>query len=111
MAYDEGAAQRIREILEDIQGITERKMFGGIAFMLYGNMCCGVLKEDLVLRLGEEGSNQALKEKHVRNMDFTGRPMKSMVYVSPEGYDDDDDLKKWVTRSVEFAQSLPKKKK
>lgn len=76
MAYDETLAAKGGEILAENVEVSRRKMFGGIAFMAGGHMCCGVIKDDLVLRLGTEAANQALKEPHVRPMDFTGRPMK-----------------------------------
>ena len=83
MAYDEMLADRVRAAITALDGnVTERKMFGGLAFLLEGNMCCGVLGDRLVLRLGAE----ALREPHTRPMDFTGRAMASMMYVAPEGY-------------------------
>ena len=81
MAYDLRLADRIRDCLLPVAGVTERKMFGGIAFMVNGNMCCGVIQDLLLLRLGNEGSAQALEEKHTRLMDFTGQKIKSMVFV------------------------------
>lgn len=110
MAYDEQLAARVRKLLKRRKGYSERKMFGGICFMLHGNMCCGVTHSDLMLRLGPERAPQALKQPHTREMDFTGRPMKGMVYVEPAGYEDDYDLKSWVTQSAAFASSLPPKK-
>ena len=84
-------------------------MFGGIAFMLGGNMCCGVNGKDLMLRLGEEGAASALAERHARPMDFTGKPLKSMVYIGPAGTRADGDLRAWVGRAVKFARTLPAK--
>lgn len=109
MAYDEELAARVRHVLRRRRGITERKMFGGVAFMLKGNMCCGVLDDVLILRLGPELAAEALEEPHTREMDFTGRPMKSMIYVEPAGYESDEDLREWVDFAVEFAKSLPAK--
>ena len=109
MAYDEGLAERVRGVLLEVDGILEKKMFGGLAMMLNGNMCCGVLDEDLLVRLGKEGAAQALTEPHVREMDFTGKPMRTMVYVAPEGVASDEDLASWVLRGVRFASSLPPK--
>ena len=77
--------------------------------MLGGNMCCGVVKTNLMLRLGPDGAAEALEEPHTREMDFTGRPMKSMIYVEPEGYEHDCDLESWVGRAAKFAASLPAK--
>jgi len=109
MAYDDAVVERVRSVLKRRKGISERKMFGGMAFMLNGNMVCGVNKKDLVLRLGEERAAQALKEPNTREMDFTGKVLKSMVYVSPAGYKSDDQLKAWVKRAFDFAKTLPAK--
>lgn len=109
MSFDEAVAQRVRSVLARRKGITERKMFGGLAFLLHGNMCCGVLQDQLVLRLGAEGVSDALREPHTRLMDFTGKPMKTMVYVAPLGFADDGQLAAWVKRALAFASSLPAK--
>ncbi len=109
MPYDEGLAERIRSILEEREDVTEKKMFGGLAFMIDGNMCCGVNKEDLMLRLGKDGANAALKLPHARDMDFTGKPLKGFVYVDADGYAEDEDLANWIQRAAEFAGSLPGK--
>jgi TfoX/Sxy family transcriptional regulator of competence genes len=109
MAYDEALADRIRELLSARADVTERRMFGGIAFMLAGNMACGVLGEDLIVRLGEEESEKALYEDGVRPFDFTGRPMKNIVYVSPERTANDAGLAEWVETGADFAASLPPK--
>lgn len=109
MAYDERLAERVRNVLKRRKGFSEKKMFGGICFLLNGNMCCGVTTEELMLRLGPEKAAEALEEPHTREMDFTGRPMKSMVYVMPGGYRDEADLIDWVQRAVKFAGSLPAK--
>ncbi len=84
-------------------------MFGGIAFLVNGNMCCGVTGTALMLRLGKAGADDALSEPHVRPMDFTGKPMSTMVYVDPEGTASEEDLAYWVGRAVAFANSLPGK--
>ena len=109
MAYDEELAARVRKTLARRRGVTEKKMFGGLAFLVQGNMCCGVLKKDLVLRLGKEGTAKALKERHTRKMDFTGRALSSMVYVAPSGYRTDEDLSAWVKRALVFVKTLPPK--
>jgi TfoX/Sxy family transcriptional regulator of competence genes len=109
MAYNEVLAERIRKLLARRKGLAARKMFGGIAFMLNGNMCCGVVDDRIVLRLGKDGSDTALKEPHIEVMDFTGRPIRSMVYLSPGGYAREADLKQGLDRSVKFTSSLPKK--
>jgi hypothetical protein len=84
-------------------------MFGGIAFMLNGNMCCGVVKDDLMVRLAPDRSEEALQLPHARPMDFTGRPMKGFVFVEPAGVATDEALREWVKRGVEFASTLPAK--
>ena len=109
MAYREEVAERIRSVLDRKRDVTERKMFGGIAFLYNGHMCCGVNGEDLMLRLGNDEAAKALTEPHTRPMDFTAKPLKSMVYVNPEGYDADDDLRAWVDRALRFARTLPPK--
>jgi TfoX/Sxy family transcriptional regulator of competence genes len=110
MAYDEALADRIRDALAAREDVTEQKMFGGLAFMVSGNMCCGVIGSDAMLRLGEDGADAALDEPHTRPMDFTGRPMKSMVYVAPAGLADGPSVQRWVDRAVAFATSLPPKR-
>src|SRR5262245_15569120 len=107
MAFDEAVAARVRTALGRTRGVVEQKMFGGIAFLVRGHMCVGVLKDHLVLRLGEEGSAEALAEAHTRPMDFTGKPMKSMLYVDPPGFASAGQLRAWVRRAVAFAGSLP----
>lgn len=109
MAFDESVAARVRKVLARRKGIAEQKMFGGLAFLLDGNMCCGVLRNLLVLRLGEDGAAEALLEPHTRLMDFTGKPMKSMVYVDPAGFATDAALRDWVRRAIAFASALPVK--
>lgn len=84
-------------------------MFGGIAFMLHGKMCCGVVKDDLVVRVGPEQYEKALSQPHARPMDFTGRPLRGFVFVDPTGYKTDKPLAKWVEQAVEFAMTLPRK--
>jgi TfoX/Sxy family transcriptional regulator of competence genes len=106
MAYDECLARRIREMLGKLPGLTERKMFGGIAFMLQGNMACGVTGENLVVRVGRERYQEALTRPHTRPFDMTGRPMKGWVMVAPDGCCSDEDLKKWVQQGVDFAHTL-----
>lgn len=107
MAYDEGVAQRLREVFAARDDVTEMKMFGGIAFMMAGHMCCGVIKDALMARVGPEQYEAALAKPHVREMDFTGKPMKGYVYVAPEGFESDDELKEWVRLCEAFVNSLP----
>jgi len=109
MAYDEKLAERIRSIMKRRKGITEKKMFGGICLLLNGNMIGGVVNDDLMIRVGPDAYEEALKQKHARPMDFTGKPLKGMVYVGPKGVARDEDLKKWLERGLKFGQSLPAK--
>jgi TfoX/Sxy family transcriptional regulator of competence genes len=109
MAYSETLAERVRKILTKQSGIRERKMFGGLCFTLNGNMCCGIMEDHLVLRLGASEAEKALLEPHTRPMDFTGKPMKGMVYVEAEAIVSAPALRKWVMRSVVHAESLPPK--
>jgi hypothetical protein len=109
MAYDEVLADRVRAALAARQELSERKMFGGIAFMVGGNMAVGVIAEDLMVRLDPIDAEKALEEPHTRPMDFTGRPMKGMLFVDPEGTAADEDLAGWVEAGADFAASLPPK--
>lgn len=109
MAYDEGLAERVRDVLAFREDIIEKRMFGGIAFMLGGNMCVGVVRDVLMVRVGADGYEDALVEPHARPMDFTGKPLKGFIYVDPEGVDDDENLQTWIERGVAFAASLPVK--
>ena len=109
MAYDEGLAQRIRERLDDRPGLVERRMFGGLAFLVNGNMAVGVVKGELMVRVGPDAYAATLREPHARPMDFTKRPMKGFVYVSEAGCEEDGDLARWVERGVACAASLPAK--
>jgi len=109
MAYNEELASRIRQALAPRADVMERKMFGGLAYMLAGNMCCGVVGDMLMLRLGNEGAADALKEPHTKPMDFTGKSMKSMIYVGPEGIASPKNLHRWVDRGTDFAATLPPK--
>ena len=111
MAYDEKLLERVRKTLASQAGVSEINMFGGVCFSINGNMACGVQESELVVRVGPEQHDSALKEKHARPMDFTGRPMRGMVYVSQEGCKDSRSLKKWVGRGVRFAGNLPPKEK
>lgn len=109
MAYDTILAQRIKAQIGDKPGFNEKVMFGGIGFMLDGNMACGVNKDDLIVRVGPEAYNDALEQPHAKVFDFTGMPMRGWVMVSPEGTVSDEDLQRWVMMGVDFSSSLPKK--
>jgi TfoX/Sxy family transcriptional regulator of competence genes len=109
MAYDESDAYRVRAALAQHEGVTERKMFGGLAFMVGGHMCCGVMNKHLMVRVGPQQYDAALAQPHAREMDFTGRPMKGMVWVDPPGYATDEDLQAWVEQGLAFVTGLPPK--
>ena len=109
MAYDEKLAQRVRWLLGPIENISERKMFGGLAFMLNGNMCCCIERTNLVVRTGLEQYEEALDRPFARIFDFTGRPMRGFVYVEDTGLEGEAPLRDWVNLAVTFAASLPPK--
>lgn len=109
MAYDEDLADRARDSLSGRDGLTERKMFGGVGFMLGGNMAVGVINEDLIVRLDPADGESALTEPHVREFDYTGRPMKGWVYVGPEITESSPGLLEWVEAGAAHAASLPPK--
>ena len=96
MSYDEKAAERVRKALSGRRNVSEKKMFGGIAFLLNGAMCCGLLKEDLIVRVGAELNAKALGQPHTRPFDFTGKPMAGIVYIAPAGYRSGAALGKWI---------------
>ncbi|MBI2059582.1 MAG: TfoX/Sxy family protein [Nitrospirae bacterium] len=106
MPFSEGLAERVRKVLHSRNGIVEKRMFGGIAFMLNGKMCCGVLKDDLVVRVDPTNQDAMLKERGARPMDFTGRPMKGYLYINPGGCDTAALLRKWLDRAIRFTESL-----
>lgn len=108
MAYDEDLADRVRAVLPAGDQVSERKMFGGLAFMLGGHMFCGIVKDDLMVRLGPDATDRALDEPYVRPMDFTGRPAKGMVFVEPGGLAGAA-LERWVDAAAGYARSLPPK--
>ncbi len=109
MAFDAGLAQRVREILSDRDGITERRIFGGLAFMQHGHMFVGISGSDLMARVGAERHADALALPHVRQMDFTGRPMNGYVYIGADGLSEDRDLKAWVDWCAGFVAGFPPK--
>jgi TfoX/Sxy family transcriptional regulator of competence genes len=109
MAFNEALAERIRQAVARKKGIAERKMFGGIGFLLKGNMLVGVWKESLIVRLDPDEYDDALKEPFVKEFDITGRPMKGWVLVELGGIEDDQELKDWIGRAVKFIGKLPAK--
>jgi len=108
MAYDEDLADRVREVVPADAEVTEQKMFGGLAFLLGGRMFVGIVGSELMVRIGAEAAQRALDSDHVREMDFTGRPMKNMIFVQPAGLDGPA-LERWVTAAAEYARTLPAK--
>lgn len=109
MAFDKAVAERVREALAGAPDVVEKRMFGGIAFMVRGNMCCGVIGDRIMLRVGPKGYETALSRPHAKVMDFTGRPMKGMIYVEPAGFASPRDLGTWIEKAMEFALLLPAK--
>jgi hypothetical protein len=109
VAFDEGLAERIRDHVADDLLMSERKMFGGLCFMSSGNMCFGVIGSDLLVRVGPESYAASLTLAHVREMDLTGRPMRGMVLVDSERLSEDDSLRGWLDRGLDFTDTLPPK--
>ena len=109
MSYDEALAERIRKVLKLRSGVTEKKMFGGLAFLLDGRMFCGIVKDELMARVGPDRYEAALGEPHVRPMDFTGRPATGYVFVAPAGLTSDGDLETWINRGADFLSALRSK--
>jgi len=109
MPYNEKLDARIKKVAAGWKNTTDKKMFGGICHLVNGNMFCGVHKDWLVLRLGEETSREAMTAKHARPFDITGKPMKGWVMVAEEGYKNDEDLQGWLEKAKKFAKTLPAK--
>jgi TfoX/Sxy family transcriptional regulator of competence genes len=111
MAFNAILAERIRHALARCKSIEEKKMFGGLGFLLNGNILVGVWKDSLIARVGQEEAEEALKEPHVREFDITGKAMKGWVMVGPDGVEDDTALKGWLERALQFVRTLPAKGK
>src|SRR5260221_12104861 len=109
MAFDETLAARIRQVLVRKKGMTEKKMFGGIGYLLNGSLLVGVWKDSLIARLGPKQAEAALEEPHVGEFNITGRAMQGWVLVAPQGVEDDDQLKDWIQQAVKFVGKLPAK--
>lgn len=107
MPYDEPLAKRVRGVLDARDDVAERRMFGGLTFMVRRHMCCGVIGDDLVVRLGAEAAAAALDQPHTRPMDFTGRPMKAYVYVAASGVSTKASLRGWIDLALAFTTELP----
>ncbi len=110
MAYSESLADRIRTVLGPKAGVVEKKMFGGVGFLLNGNMLVGVWKTSLIVRVGAEQYDEALAEEHVRLFDITGREMRGWVLVEADGVESDAQLRAWIDRALDFVAELPAKK-
>jgi hypothetical protein len=110
MAFDEGLAERLRQLTGSVHSLSERRMFGGLCFMSSGNMSFGVLGSEIMVRVGPDAYAAALELPHVREMDFTGRSMRGMVYVDSDGIAEDGDLLAWLQRGLTHARSLPPKR-
>jgi TfoX/Sxy family transcriptional regulator of competence genes len=108
VAYDEALAGRVRDLLASEPDVEEKKMFGGITFMVRGQMCCGVLKQDLVVKVETEGWDALLAQPGVRPFDFSGRPMVGMVYVAGSALETEAELQGWVRRGVDYVSAHPK---
>lgn len=109
MAYDKRLAERVQDVLAGQPGLTPRAMFGGICFLINGNMACGIHKDSLIVRVGPGKYPEAISRPHAQVFDLTGRPMKGWVVVSPDGLGDPNDLRSWVDEGVAFAKTLPEK--
>ena len=109
MAYDDGLATRLTDALGERTPFSPRKMFGGLALMVDGNMCIGVMGDDVIARVGPDAKAGALDEPGTRPFDFTGRPMKGWVVVAADHVAEDEDLERWVERCLAFVRSLPPK--
>ena len=109
MAVNEKLVSRIRDVLSDRNDVEENRMFGGIAFMVGGHMCCGPLESDLMVRVGPDRYDSALKRKHATTMEFTGKPMRGFVTVKAEGLRTKRDLTRWVGLGLTFVETLPPK--
>ncbi len=109
MSCDEQLVERVRAVLGRTRGTAERRMFGGVCFTLNGNMACGVVNTDLMVRVGPHRYADALRQPHVREMDFTGRAMKGYVFISAPGIKSNSSLKYWIESGVAYVEALPPK--
>jgi len=109
LSYDRAAAERVRHLLSGRSDVVEKKMVGGLSFLVNGNMCCGITGTALMVRVGAEGREQALREPYVRPMLFVGRALSGFIRIDREGYAADDALASWVQRGLDFVSGLPAK--
>jgi hypothetical protein len=110
MGYDLTTAERVRRILAGRGDVAEKRMVGGLSFAVGGNMCCGVTGSALMIRVGAEARERVLAERHVRTMEFAGRPLSGFVVIDPEGFQTDAALKAWVQRGIDFVATLSTKR-
>ncbi len=108
--YNERLADRLRGALQAVEGVTEKRMFGGLAFLVDGNLCCGVIGDAILVRTGPDLYDTALQEPYTRPMDFTGRVLRNFVYVDPDAVPTDEAIHEIVTRAANYASSLPRKR-
>jgi hypothetical protein len=109
MAFNEALAERIRHGLARKKGIEEKKMFGGVGFLMNGNMLVGVWKNSMIVRVGPDNYEEVLLEPHIKEFDITGKPMKGWLMVEPEGVEDGGQVKAWIQRAFKFVGKLPAK--
>ena len=109
MPYSQSLARRVRELVEKRRGFSEKKMFGGVGFLLHGNMCVGIWQNSLIARVGAEAYDAALTAPHVAEFDITGRPMKGWVMIEADGLETDKQLNAWIEQAIDFVKALPKK--
>jgi TfoX/Sxy family transcriptional regulator of competence genes len=109
LAYSEEVAQRVRSILDEVPGLVEKKMFGGVSYIVNGNMACGVIGEQLIVRMSQDEYTDALTHPHAHVFDMTGRAMKGWVSIDSAGIEKENELRAWVERGLHFAQGLPSK--
>ena len=109
LSYDPEAAERVRQLLSGRDDVVEKRMVGGLSFLVNGNMCCGITGTALMVRVGAEGREQALGQPHVRPMQFGGRALSGFICVEPDGFAADDALARWVQRGLDFVAGLPAK--
>lgn len=110
MGYDQQTAERVRRTLTGRPGVVEKRMVGGLSFMVDGHMCCGVTSTALMVRIGSDAYERELARPYVRPMEFAGRPLAGYVCVDPEGFPTDAALATWVQRGIDFVSTLPAKR-
>jgi TfoX/Sxy family transcriptional regulator of competence genes len=109
LSYDPEAAGRVRQLLAGRDDVVEKRMVGGLSFLVNGNMCCGITDMALMVRVGAEGREQALREPHARPLQLAGRDLSGFIRVEPAGFAADDALARWVQRGLDFVSGLPVK--